>query len=610
MSALQEILEKGYVDPELLEQLGEEQKQILFIKMREEQIRKWRLYEAEIGQRETDEARKSGGKRRSQETSEKSGIRRVQWRTGRDGNVWVWVMGEHPDDISIEQILDKESEEMARRMAAKQIMQTLRKADDELRLADDLPNLLEREEALKAELADMELNRAETSNGCGMEDVENGETKSNSHSPYDDLMHDHRLGLHFPLPFNGPSVQPTTSNGGTNRLSMNYQNHSIAPSPRRQQPPFIKDGTNSGREQLEFYDNVDAFYPPATQHHISNNLHFNARNGQQLHAFQVLEADDRPKPPPVPEKPAFLRRTVSNSMVMNNDSSKNSDGGGVVNELPALEMFAFNTLRSYIPDAEVEKRQSKIFEQLREQRERFERAAEEEARREQARWEEQERRSREAEESIRRIAQKAREQHRKCLRTSDSLLPLFQRNGGSQMGGGTAQSLREAMKALPRPPKPKSRHSIVQWFCSSELDQWGRKKPPVWFHGIISRLDADRLLDAKPSGAFLVRVTERIFGYTVSYRTVDGMTKNFLIERISDGYQFMGTNQLVHSSLADLVNHHQSVPITAKGGEMLREPVGQRTADGQLPDYAELFKGTQDERNDNNDEGQQIANGI
>jgi SH2 domain-containing protein 4A len=128
------------------------------------------------------------------------------------------------------------------------------------------------------------------------------------------------------------------------------------------------------------------------------------------------------------------------------------------------------------------------------------------------------------------------------------------------------------------------------------------RSPYSWFHGILSRHEAEALLANQPTGAFIVRVSERIWGYTISYAVGDpsGSTKHFLVEKIPEGYQFLGTNQVVHESLTTLVGYHevgtytniyvcslQTRPITSKGREFLLYPVGQENA--SMTDYGELF---------------------
>ncbi|XP_005916676.1 SH2 domain-containing protein 4A [Haplochromis burtoni] len=82
---LAQILQDMWVEPEVLEALSEEQKRILFLKMREEQVRRWK-------EREEKEERERGHNRNT--TSKKASSKHVRWLLGRDGDVSVSIIGE------------------------------------------------------------------------------------------------------------------------------------------------------------------------------------------------------------------------------------------------------------------------------------------------------------------------------------------------------------------------------------------------------------------------------------------------------------------------------------------------------------------------------------
>uniref|UniRef100_A0A3Q0R4T9 Zgc:100829 n=1 Tax=Amphilophus citrinellus TaxID=61819 RepID=A0A3Q0R4T9_AMPCI len=85
---LQQILKDMYIDPDVLEALNEEQKKTLFLKMREEQVRRWKEREEKL-EREGEDA----------ESKREKPNPCVSWQLGRDGDVAVIVIGE-VDELS------------------------------------------------------------------------------------------------------------------------------------------------------------------------------------------------------------------------------------------------------------------------------------------------------------------------------------------------------------------------------------------------------------------------------------------------------------------------------------------------------------------------------
>ncbi|CAL8130557.1 unnamed protein product [Orchesella dallaii] len=200
----------------------------------------------------------------------------------------------------------------------------------------------------------------------------------------------------------------------------------------------------------------------------------------------------------------------------------------------------------------------------------------------------------------------------------------------NHQAGTTMTSIQNPSAILKAYPKPLSRGEIVNWLKEGEIHRAGinvsygqshhnHHHPPVvavqgqnnnnilgpgvvnWFFGLISRQQAERYLHGQPPGTFLVRISTRIWGYTLSYQASTQRTKHFLISAINPAvpatltaitdtakpppqtgkqqrmspfvpqgrYAFIGTNMTPYGTLVSLIRHHSHAPITKLGGEKL-----------------------------------------
>lgn len=219
-------------------------------------------------------------------------------------------------------------------------------------------------------------------------------------------------------------------------------------------------------------------------------------------------------------------------------------------------------------------------------------------------WQASLRKSKAADERRRSLAKQAREDYKRLSQKS--------RSGE---GPQSPPSVPMKPKRPPLPPKPKflnpaeyppkpcrnqgvtrtvsgsAQEDIIRWFKEEQLPlRAGYEKASdtvaPWFHGILSLTRANELLSTCAPGSFLIRVSERMKGYALSYLSEEGC-KHFLIDASADSYSFLGADQLQHPTLAELVEYHKEEPITSLGKELLLYPCGQQD---QPPDYLELFE--------------------
>lgn len=106
--------------------------------------------------------------------------------------------------------------------------------------------------------------------------------------------------------------------------------------------------------------------------------------------------------------------------------------------------------------------------------------------------------------------------------------------------------------------KPENLESAQDWYWTEEFPRAAGLEPgtghmSVWFHGAVSRTEAERRLTDRPVGAFLARLTERLWGYALSVRNPQGGVSHFLIDagtaRSHRKYTLLGSSDPPHKSL-------------------------------------------------------------
>lgn len=475
---LRQILQDMYVDPEILSGLDEYQKQTLFCKMREEQIRRWRIREKQNDSRPTTLKKSMPNKKN----------KNVTFREDEEGEPWVFVIeaaiytdnsDSEDSDNNVKKNGYEETKQRARELAEIETK--------ELRLQ------------YKAELTEI------------INDYDTNRNK-NSNCKKDKSISDDPLGS-----------------------------------------PIIDD--------KEVYCSVDELR-------------------ERMNQSKLISVTNYAAPISCTKTNHIINFSFSNSM--DNQNERNvilSDNKKVSAKIALWEQRV------------IREKTNEIYQRLKKKQKQ---AAEIEAKQQEEAWKEQERKAKVADIQYREIARRAREEHRKSLNSetktavdtvnnnttannsltngNESMSPL-----SSTMTTPTIKTTNHVTKGpAPQPPKfqptfqqsssppssldaliprPSSYEAMIQWYHNVEINKGSglesieSRLPCKWFYGLMSRIDAEQLLESEPMGTFLVRLSEKIWGYAISYKDID-RCKHYLVNAATGQYKFLGANQVSHDNLS------------------------------------------------------------
>ncbi|XP_040040855.2 hematopoietic SH2 domain-containing protein homolog isoform X1 [Gasterosteus aculeatus] len=134
-----------------------------------------------------------------------------------------------------------------------------------------------------------------------------------------------------------------------------------------------------------------------------------------------------------------------------------------------------------------------------------------------------------------------------------------------------------------------AQHDAIAWFTESQHRLVIRNGVvPEWFHGIVSRKEAEERLMSKPPGYFLIRLGESRVGYSLSYRAED-RCRHFMIDASEDGqYNIVGDSRH-HRCLQDMVDFHRRTPIRPFS-ELLTVPIEQVSSGHRCHEFVDVIE--------------------
>uniref|UniRef100_A0A8C0ULV5 SH2 domain containing 2A n=1 Tax=Cyanistes caeruleus TaxID=156563 RepID=A0A8C0ULV5_CYACU len=148
------------------------------------------------------------------------------------------------------------------------------------------------------------------------------------------------------------------------------------------------------------------------------------------------------------------------------------------------------------------------------------------------------------------------------LQRAEQSLRHHNRHGRVPPGFWAPPAAQSPPEGDPWPDRVALRARTRLWFEQTQAQRLGPEgELPTWFHGFISRREAEELLQDQPLGCFLVRFSESTIGFVLSYRGRD-RCRHFVLEQLPDGrYAILGERS-AHPELAELLRHHATVPVS------------------------------------------------